>query len=258
MSDDDWFRIERVPVNCYIQCVVLTNVPAETFRSLDALYTALHDEAGDRQVHYGFGNPDRPPVMIVSPVPTHFDAVSGLEPGLTPDEYRDACHVDHWNELVDHELFKSYIGRLLLPSGLTTGTWEIPPSRWLDVLYETAVWKTTDERSAIPHRVDERYLDRLESEIRLVEPAVIVTAGEVATRSVATALLGDDAPTIGDITDYRNWQPDAYDTDPPMIPTVHWSTPKRDSTVLRSYNNSVADARDHLQPYLEGHEAYRG
>ena len=256
-STPNRFRIASLPENCYTIYVELIIVSGEKFRSLEALHTELRERAGDRQIHFGFGNPDRPPVMIVTGSPSHFDAVSGLEPGLSPERYRQICHVECWNELIEQGLFKSYIARLFLRSGVTTGTWDIPPGRWMDVLYATSVYKTTAERSAIPGVVDERYLDRLESEIRLVDPAVIVTAGDVATRSVAEALLGDDAPRIVDLTDYPSWKPSTYETDPPMLPTMHWSAPKRESTYRYRFNESVTTARNHLQPYLEEHEAYR-
>lgn len=220
------------------------------FQSMEELHDELRNRAGDRHIHYGFGNPDQPTVMIVSYFPSHFQDVPGLVPGMSAAKYRQICEVEQWGKIKSYDLFKSYFARLFLPSGVTNGTWSVPSDQWLDAIYETCACKTTEPKRDIPDVIADRYLDLLEPEIRLVNPDVIVTAGEVATQSVANALLGADAPSIDKITDSKYWDPDLYNTDPAMIPTVHWSAPKNNPNNQEPYNRSLANARDHLKPYF--------
>ncbi|MFC5973933.1 hypothetical protein ACFPYI_21635 [Halomarina salina] len=220
------------------------------FQSLDDLYRKLRERVGDRHIHYGFGNPKEPTVMIVSYFPSHFQDVPDLVPGMSAAEYRQVCQVEQWEKIKNYDLFRSYFAKLFLPSGVTNGTWRVHSSRWLDVVYETCACKTTEPKNEIPSVVEERYLDLLEPEIRLVDPDVIVTAGEVATQSVADALLGADAPSIDKITERKYWDPGLYNTHPTMIPTVHWSAPKNNPNNLEPYNRSLANARDLLHPYF--------
>lgn len=222
----------------------------QEFRSIDELHRELRDRVGDRHIHYGFGNPDQPTVMIVSYFPTHFQDVPRLMPGISAAEYKQICEVEQWDKIKNYDLFRSYFAKLLLPSGVTHGTWQVSSNQWLDVAYETCACKTTEPKNDIPDIIAERYLDLLEPEIRLVDPEVIVTAGEVATQSVANALIGADAPSIDKITDSRYWEPDLYNTDPAMIPTVHWSAPKNNPNNREPYNRSLANARNYLKPYF--------
>lgn len=226
------------------------------FGTLSELHDELRRRVGERHIHYKFGNPDRPTVMFVTYFPSHFDDINELEPGMAPEEYEQVCEVRNRDRIFNnYGLFQSYLRFLFLPSGITSGHWRIPSEQWLDVAYETCACKTEEPRDDIPRIVRENYADLLEEETRLVDPQVIVTAGEIATQTVADRLLGNAAPRVESITESRYWNPDLYDTDPEMIPTVHWSAPNHNPEFREPFQDSVARARDRLRPYFVDDES---
>ncbi|WP_416838752.1 hypothetical protein [Haloferax sp. DFSO52] len=221
----------------------------QNFDEMSELYAELRQRVGNEHIHYKFGNSENPTVMVITYFPSHFNVFSELKPGIEPERYEQICEVKHRKDMFHRfGLFKDYFRYLFLPSAIAPGTWGVPSDQWLDVAYETCACKTKEKKSEIPQIIEERYLDILEAEIRIVDPQVVICAGEVATNATAKALLGGAAPTGDRITDRKYWDPSLYDTSPMMLPTVHWSAPKQNPNNTESFHESIAHARERLEP----------
>lgn len=224
---------------------------SRSFGSLNELYTELRRRVDNQPIHYKFGNPNGPTIMFINRFPSHFDAIPALTADVTLEEYEEICERKNRDLMFRRfGLFKRYFRDLFLGTGFTDGSWQVKSARWLDIAYETCACKTEEPKRDIPEIITERYQDLLSPEIELVNPEVIVTAGEDATQATANALLGQQAPKVDRMTDSKFWNPVLYDTTPMMIPTVHWAAQDNNPEYRDAYQESVRRARNQLEPFI--------